>query len=230
MKYLIFILLSVMVLSCTKIVDNPNIETDRYTIILDRIELTVLENWITEDIVAIAIDAQGDTLSAIEFIWKSSNEEIATVSNGSVMALSPGISNITAEYEGSISEPCVVTVPKQDNLYAVVENDSVTIFHDLSFRNCACTVNMDVQITNNLITITEIDTGGDVANCLCFFDFSVSINELAPDDYSAEVYYENSYTGNSVYYGSVNFTIEENLNQTSPEVSSQYQSDCYFLE
>ena len=73
MKNIFFILVLLMVLSCTKVVDIPENEADQYTIILDKTELTVLENWITEDIVANAIDAQGDTLSNIEFIWKSSN-------------------------------------------------------------------------------------------------------------------------------------------------------------
>ncbi|MCD4817844.1 MAG: hypothetical protein K8S23_04050 [Candidatus Cloacimonetes bacterium] len=35
---------------------------------------------------------------------------------------------------------------------------------------------------------------------------------------------------NLVYYELVNFLIKESLNQNLPEVTSQYQSDCYSLE
>ena len=141
------------------------------------------------------------------------------------------MANITAEYEGFFSEPCTVSVHAQNNVYAVAESDSVTIYHDWSLRNCAFSATMDVQVNNDVIVITEVNDTGDGATCHCLFDLSVTINELTPGSYTAEIYgIDDPFEPDDIdYYGTVEFTIEGNSNQAEPLIGTQYQSDCYDL-
>jgi hypothetical protein len=229
MKNILWIIAFLLTLSCTEVVEDT--DGEQYTILLSTSQISVAVNWYWADIDAFAVAENGDTLSDVSFNWESSDTSAVVVYNGSVSAVSPGVANITAEYEGFISEPCIVTVPTRDSIYAITESDSVKIYHDCSLRNCGLNIAMDVQINGNVITITETNEYGDQALCDCFFDFSVSINELLPGNYTAEIYAIDRPTQpeNVDYYGSVEFTIEGNSNQTEPTVGSEFQSECYDL-
>ncbi len=218
-----------MIISCSKITDDSEDISDLYSVILNKTELSVMENWSVQ-LEADLIDQNGNIQEGINFLWKSSNTNIAVIdSTGNVYAFSNGSANITAEYDGIISEPCVVTVSRQDSLFAEVNGNSVTIWHTYSFRNCASSVDLDFQMNDHQITVTEIELNPPMANCICLFDFSISIDELDSGDYTAEII-GIEYSGEIVSYGTVEFTIEGNLNQDIPSVTSQYQSDCYSLD
>ncbi|MCP4710286.1 MAG: hypothetical protein GY869_16815, partial [Planctomycetes bacterium] len=81
----------------------------------------------------------------------------------------------------------VVDQARADSISSIVQGDTATIWHTDTYRNCGSLFTMDVQISDNLITITEVDTG-EAMFCMCYFDLSVTIGPLEPGDYTAEIY------------------------------------------
>ncbi|KPK56456.1 MAG: hypothetical protein AMS21_12715, partial [Gemmatimonas sp. SG8_38_2] len=63
----------------------------------------------TVQLSATATDTDGNTMSGVSFSWASSNESVATVSNGRVMARGNGTATITATAD-NVSGGCSVTV------------------------------------------------------------------------------------------------------------------------
>ncbi|MGJ4849840.1 polysaccharide deacetylase family protein [Bacillota bacterium Meth-B3] len=55
--------------------------------------------------------------------WKSSNEDVATVDEGVVRALSPGQATITAKTKNGKTAKCAVTVPDKDKVVALTFDD-----------------------------------------------------------------------------------------------------------
>ena len=113
----------------------------------------------------------------------------------------------------------------QELIYATVSGDSVTIHHDETDRNCGSLYMMDFEINGNTITIYETDTGF-YAFCMCFFDLSISINDLASGDYQVDVFSIEIYTPDTIYWGSTVFSIAGS-GSGNPQITSNYQSDCY---
>jgi hypothetical protein len=54
---------------------------------------------------------------------------------------------------------CRNVYSQTDTIYAIVENDSVTIHQDQTYRNCGSLYRMDVQIQNFKMNVFEVDTG-----------------------------------------------------------------------
>ena len=232
MKQVLLIFIFAFTLSCTELFENKQEDSER--VVLDRREITILENYDMLTLYATAINEFGDTLTDASFNWRSSNENVVEINNGYVFGISPGVAEIRADYDGNISAPCVVTVLKQDSLFAVTNGNDVTIWHTRTVRGCSYSADMQVEITDNIITVTEVRVigDGDALPCLCIYDFSVSVDDLVPGNYIAEVYVIDNpdYPENTGYYGDIEFTIEGNSNQTEPEVTDQFQSSCYEIE
>lgn len=93
-----------------------------------------------------------------------------------------------------------------DDIYAVVDGNVATIWHRESNRNCGSLYQMDVSLTDNLITVTEVDTG-QLAYCLCWFDLAVTVGPLEPGDYTVEIY-SDEFDETHPYWGSTQFTID----------------------
>ena len=68
---------------------------------------------------------------------------------------------------------------------------------------------------------------GPLANCMCYFDLSVTIGPLEPGSYNADVFEGAGIPTDSLYCGSTQFTIEESLRIDSLGVIEEYQSECY---
>ncbi len=113
--------------------------------------------------------------------------------------------------------------PFDGNIFAIVENDTVTIWDTAAFRNCGALYDMQVVLENNHITVYEVDTGCS-ANCMCYFDLSVTIASLDPGYYTVDVK-SVSLENDTIYQGSTSFTIGENVGNQF--IISQFQSECY---
>jgi hypothetical protein len=114
-----------------------------------------------------------------------------------------------------------------DFLWTEVSNDTVTIHHDNTERNCGVLFDFSVTFPDsNIIVITEIDTGA-VAFCVCEFDLELTIGGLSTGTWNAEIYGQDlDNNGESEYYGSVEFAI--NTQSGTEFVVNGYQSACNY--
>ncbi len=109
----------------------------------------------------------------------------------------------------------------QDSLYTSISGDTLTIHHDRTERNCGALFTWDVNMLDNLITVTEIDTG-DQAWCMCYFDLEVSLTGLNPGTYQIDVW-SNDIGSDPIFHGSLD------LVWGGLSVTGQQESDCLTL-
>jgi hypothetical protein len=116
----------------------------------------------------------------------------------------------------------------EDEVYAVVEGSTVTVYHDGAEYNC-CPDPFEYSVTqdDSLIVVVEYEILTNPCFCICCFDLSVAIEDLAPG-----VYY--------LIFSWFNYGTEEwqeivldvaipAVGQTGePLVASVYRSDCYW--
>ena len=88
-----------------------------------------------------------------------------------------------------------------DSLFTTISGDTLTIHHEQTFRNCGVAFVYRVEQSDNLITVTEVDTGA-AAFCMCYFDLSVSLVDLQPGSYQIDVWGNDQYS-DPVFYGSL---------------------------
>jgi hypothetical protein len=113
----------------------------------------------------------------------------------------------------------------QEAIYAVVENDTVTIWHIEAFRNCASAYDMQFEIDGNKINLYQVDTVGPIALCMCYFDLSATLTDLLPGYYEVDVYsFWNAYN-DTTFCGSTSFSILSG--DGMPQLLANTQSDCY---
>ncbi len=124
---------------------------------------------------------------------------------------------------------CRDVFSQSDTIYAIVENDLVIIHHDQTHRNCASQFRFDVVQENLRISVFEVDTVGEWANCICYFDLSVKFGPLEVGEYLVDIYGTDVFTGDTSYIASTNFTIEASSGSGSFSTQSQSQSECYEL-
>jgi hypothetical protein len=117
----------------------------------------------------------------------------------------------------------------QEAIYAVVQNDTVTIWHVETERNCASAYKMEFEIDGTDINLYEVDTVGPIALCLCYFDLSATLTDLAPGNYNVDVYSVGDWASanDTTFWGSTGFTILSG--DGLPQLISNSQSDCYDL-
>jgi len=116
-----------------------------------------------------------------------------------------------------------------DTVYAEVQGDTVIIKHDRVFQNCGFNACMEVHQDDFLITVTEIDTIGLLADCMCYFDLSVKVGPLTSGEFTVHVYTVDPETGDTIFSGSTSFTIESSGATGIFKTISQHQSDCYSI-
>ncbi|RMD47882.1 MAG: T9SS C-terminal target domain-containing protein, partial [Ignavibacteria bacterium] len=107
--------------------------------------------------------------------------------------------------------------------------DTVFFHHDSTLRNCASKYLLTYSVKLDTITIFEKDTSNDFAFCNCYFNFDLAVAQLPNGNHTALFYGEDRYH-DTVYYGSVNFTL--NLSpQGQPDgvEVSQSQSECFHI-
>ena len=99
----------------------------------------------------------------------------------------------------------LTVVYPQENIFVTIESDTVTVWHIGTNRNCCSLFDMNVQVDDSIITVTEVDTGA-YCFCECLFDLSVSITGLDPGTYTVEVFGTDSIY--QTYWGSTSFTLD----------------------
>ena len=121
----------------------------------------------------------------------------------------------------------------EKNIYAIIYEDSVVIWHINVFTHCAASIFMDVQINDNEILILEKDLADVGADCLCYFNLSVTLFELEPGDYKIIVKSDsmNEYSFlDSLYFLITTQKILAGTNAYKQDKQTisvrQYQSEC----
>ncbi|MCF8368974.1 MAG: T9SS type A sorting domain-containing protein [Bacteroidales bacterium] len=115
----------------------------------------------------------------------------------------------------------------QEAIYAIVENDTVTIWHVETYRNCASSYVMEFGINGNEINLFQVDTIGPIALCMCYFDLSATLTNLLPAYYEVDVYSVGDGTSinDTTFWGSTSFTILSGDGLS--ELIAGSQSPCY---
>lgn len=117
-------------------------------------------------------------------------------------------------------------IAQNDSIYVVVNGNIATIHQDGTVRNCGALYEMIITKNGQDITWLQKDTG-DVAYCLCHFDLSVTIGPLDPGNYLVGVYSTEIVSSDTIYWGSVSFSIDEPGQGDTVQVIATYQSECY---
>ncbi|MFQ6677141.1 MAG: T9SS type A sorting domain-containing protein [Fidelibacterota bacterium] len=112
-----------------------------------------------------------------------------------------------------------------DLLWTEVSGDTVTIHHDNTERNCGSLFEFSITfLDSNIIEITEVDTG-NIAFCGCEFDLELMMGGLSTGTWTGEIYGQDlDNNGETEYYGSVDFIIEDSLG--TEFLANGYQSPC----
>jgi len=123
-----------------------------------------------------------------------------------------------------------------DTVYAEIFGNDVVIHNDNAYRNCFFTpVLTHVKIENDTIFWYQVDTLGQLATCMCFFDYELSLDSLKPGTYKMQVYsvYNSEYHHDSTFRGQGQFTIK-GVNPVSDFMltgtRSSFCHDIEFLE
>ncbi len=121
-------------------------------------------------------------------------------------------------------------IAQGDSIYVTVDGNFTTIWHTETLRNCASLYDMNVHLSDSVITVMEVDTVGSIVDCLCYFDLAVSIGSLFPGDYTLDVFSLERMSiedlGDTLYWGSTGFTITGQDYIPSPTIITHYQSSC----
>jgi hypothetical protein len=80
---------------------------------------------------------------------------------------------------------------QQDSVYSTISNDTVTIWNTDVVENCAVKFSYSViMLDSNVIVLTETDTVGRTARCICTFDLQYQLTGLSAGHYTVDVYRE----------------------------------------
>lgn len=94
----------------------------------------------------LTVELNDESLKGSDVTWRSSNENVATVINGTVTAMGAGTATITAEISSDVYATCVVTVEEKSNEFT----DGVTIAVANSLKEHENTVftgtNADIRV------------------------------------------------------------------------------------
>jgi hypothetical protein len=118
----------------------------------------------------------------------------------------------------------------QDSVFVQMAGDTVTIWDKNARENCASRFEFFIAWSNsNDATITETDTVGPIANCICTYDLSTTFLGLGVGHYSVEIdrQYLKRYRydhDTTVRIGSVEFDIVGS--GTAQYSAMSHQSKC----
>jgi hypothetical protein len=112
-----------------------------------------------------------------------------------------------------------------ENFYVIISGDTVHIWNGNVEVNCGCRFRMDAEVSNDTITITEVDTSSNWAHCMCTFSLCASLTGLNPGTYVVLVFREMSlFHPDSIFYvGSTSFIY---AGVAGSMAVKSYQSAC----
>lgn len=118
----------------------------------------------------------------------------------------------------------------QDSVFVQMAGDTVTIWDKNAMENCTSRFQISIAWANSMgATMTETDTVGAMANCVCSYDLSSTLVGLSAGHYSVGVHrqYLKRYgydRDTTVPIGSVEFDISRSGTTQYAEMS--HQSNC----
>jgi len=106
-----------------------------------------------------------------------------------------------------------------------VNGNTAILKNDSAWRNCGATYEMIIyQLEGD--TLGWYQKGIGLTNCDCLFNLSVTIDSLNPGDYFVKTSFEDSYSGDTIYIGLIEFTILEQNTFNGFVKTDEYQSPC----
>lgn len=113
------------------------------------------------------------------------------------------------------------------SFYAEVINDTVILTETQAWRNCGSMYKAMVTVDGYTLNWYQLDTGM-TATCYCVFDLSVTYGPMEPGNYTANFFYTDAWQpADTIFEGSVDFTINSRGVALPGGIISTYQSDCY---
>ena len=79
------------------------------------------------------------------------------------------------------------TYPNPDSIIITVSGQSITVLHVDAFYNCCFEITTEVVQAGFDINVYEY-TSGDPCYCMCYWDVTTTIYDLAPGTYTISVY------------------------------------------
>ncbi|MGA9293136.1 MAG: T9SS type A sorting domain-containing protein [Ignavibacteriaceae bacterium] len=125
---------------------------------------------------------------------------------------------------------------KEDSLYVKFAGDTVQVWNTDITANCVSTFLLDIMQTGiDSFTVTEIDTTGPLANCMCKYDLFASLTGLNAGQHIISIYRQElkKYfypVDTTIFIGELSFTLHDS---SAAENSFSFkQSECksYFWE
>jgi len=120
---------------------------------------------------------------------------------------------------------------QQDSLFVTLSGHSVTIWNIGVEANCASRFSFSIaMLDSNGIILTETDTIGPGAKCICTYDLSATVGGLAAGHRTVDVFrqyltrYHYYPTDTTVHIGSISFDIQ--ASGISSPSQHFYQSPC----
>jgi hypothetical protein len=113
---------------------------------------------------------------------------------------------------------------ENDSLFALVQDNRVTLWDMDAHRNCGSMYVMEIDRENQLINWIQRDTG-DYAYCYCTFDYSVTFGPLEAGLYSVNVYYTEPDDSSLNVVGISSFNISDPLLDSTVYFKS-FSSNC----
>ncbi|MBQ9480584.1 MAG: Ig domain-containing protein, partial [Clostridia bacterium] len=93
-------------------------------------------------------------------VWKSSNQKIATVSNGYITAVKEGTATITAETVNGKTATCFVTVVKNSIAFNTLQTEGLTAYGKVSNETSVFSFIDEIKVTGNVSFTVSNDLGG----------------------------------------------------------------------
>ncbi len=71
-----------------------------------------------------------------------------------------------------------------DDVYAVVDEGTITVYHDATLYNC-CPEYFDFEVSQEemVIRVRETEILEEPCDCLCCYNLAIAIEDVAPGDY-----------------------------------------------
>ena len=235
--------------SCTVVVENATIEVTKIT--LNKTSLNLVKgNSETLTATVYPSDASNKTLT-----WKSSNSNVATVSNGKITAVAVGTATITATANNGQQATCKVTVenPTVDVTKVTLNKNSLNLVKGNSETLTATVYPSDASnktltwkssnsnvatVSNGKITAVAVGTAtitatannGQKATCTVNITASGKF-EWGRDNWrftNSSVYFGNTYYINSNYYNKLLHGLNNTEKQRVIEgLSEAWGGSCY---
>jgi len=118
-----------------------------------------------------------------------------------------------------------------DTIYAVVTGNQVTLHQDNAYQNCCFVPALqNVYLVNDsTLSWYQMDTTNIWCGCMCFFDYSISLDSLPAGEYTAHVYSGHIHPTwpDTTYQGMTRFRVEAWLESDHIRQLTSQASDCH---